>query len=234
MRQIQVLSDKEHVLKRANVYIGSIKVIDEERYLVEDNKYVNQKISYTPGLVKIFEEILDNSVDYFVDNNLKAPKGNPRIKIELQKNYFSVEDNGGGIPNEKIDDKYMCEVAWSELRAGSNFNDDNRKSIGTNGMGAALTNIFSKKFIGENKNNNLKVTCEWEDNASKFKLKESKISSSGVYVYCEPDFKRFEKEEFSDNDLKVIKTRIRLLAETYPEIKFILNDEVVKSSEVEF
>jgi len=238
-RNIQLLSDREHALKRANVYIGSIKPIKEERYILENDKFVLKEIEYIPGLVKIFEEILDNPVDYFVDNDMKAPKGKPTIKIELNDENFLIEDNGGGIPNKKVKDlqgkeRWMCEVAWSELKAGSNFDDKNRKSAGTNGMGAALTNFFSKKFYAINCNGGLKIDCKWEDNATKYKEKESKISKTGVSVYVEPDFEKFKRDKFTKNEKIIIETRIKMLAYTYPEIKFILNSEQIDNKEIDF
>ena len=47
-------------------------------------------------------------------------------------------------------DKLAPEAVWTELKTGSNFDDHNDATqIGQNGEGSTLTNIFSKKFIGE-------------------------------------------------------------------------------------
>jgi len=236
-RKIKVLTDSEHVLLRPNVYIGSVKPIKEERYILDDNKFVKKSITYVPGLVKIFEEILDNSVDAFVDNNFN---GRPKIEITLEDKYFEVIDNGVGIPNEKHynkitdEEEYMCKTAWGSLRAGSNFNDSNRKSIGTNGVGSFLSNIFSLKFIGENKNNGIKVICQWGNNAHNYEEKIGKSKTTGVKVYCEPDFERFSIDKFTDNEKLIIKSRIKMLAYSYPEIKFILNKEQINNKEIDF
>mgnify|MGYP003351494109 CR=1 FL=1 len=55
----------------------------------------------------------------------------------------------GGIPvviHEQTG-TYIAETVFSNLRAGSNFNDDEDQSlIGTNGVGSTLTNVLSTNF----------------------------------------------------------------------------------------
>jgi len=236
-RKIEILDDKEHALRRPNVYIGSVKIIREKRYVVEDGKFKEVELDYVPGLVKIFEEILDNSVDAFVDNNFE---GNPKIKIELNDYSFKVTDNGVGIPNikhfNKLNQKeeWMCESAWGTLKAGSNFDDKKRKSAGANGMGAALTNFFSKLFIGKNRNSGIEIIYKSKNNASDIIIKEKKTNKTGVEVYVEPDFSRFEVDKFTDNEKLAIVSRIYMLALTYPEIKFVYNGKTIKLNEIEF
>ena len=236
-RKIEILDDREHALKRPNVYIGAVKKIQEKRYIVRDNKFVETELEYVPGLVKIFEEILDNSVDAFVDNNFN---GNPRIDIVLDDKSFSVKDNGVGIPNTKHFNKilnkevWMCESAWGTLKAGSNFDDSDRKSAGANGMGAALTNYFSKVFVGKNGNSGKEIIYTSIENATKIKTQEKKTTKSGVEVYVEPDFGRFEVNKFTENEKVAIYSRIIMLSLTYPEIKFYFNQKLIKSTEIDF
>jgi len=237
-RNIKLMSEVQHCLTRPNMYIGAVKSMSDERYIFDTslNKFVLKKINYVPGLVKIFEEILDNSVDAFVDNNFQ---GRPKIVIDIGEKYFQVEDNGVGIPNEKIEDhngilKYSCEVAWGSMRAGSNFDDSKRISAGANGVGSFLTNVFAKVFVGENKNSGKKVICTWKNNTEEFTLKESSSKSSGVKVYVEPDFSRFSVNGFRDGEIIAILTRVNMLALTYPEIKFIFNGEQIKPQEIGF
>lgn len=240
-RNIKVLDEISHILLRPNMYVGSVKSIKEERFLRVKDTFQKINVSYVPALVKIFEEILDNSVDAFVDNNFK---GKPKISITVDETSFSIEDNGTGIPNEKIlnekgEGKYQCEVAWGSTRAGSNFDDTKRKSGGANGVGSYLTNIFSNEFIAENKNGGKKVICHWTNNAGDYKMKESVIKDSGVKVQVEPDFSRFHRgtracEKFNADELKIITTRLNLLSITYPEIKFVLNGDVIDGSKVQF
>jgi DNA gyrase/topoisomerase IV subunit B len=237
-RHIKLMSEVEHCLKRPNMYIGSVKTGNEERYIFnkKTNSFEIRKIKYVPGLVKIFEEILDNSVDAFVDNNFK---GSSIINIIIEDLFFKVEDNGVGIPNTKIYDhdgneRYSCEVAWGSMRAGSNFDDAKRISAGANGVGSFLTNIFSTKFVGVNNNSGKGVICEWENNSEKFSVKETSIKTSGVEVLVYPDFNRFSVHKFGDGEKDAILTRINMLAMTYPEIKFIFNNEIIKTKDIGF
>jgi len=236
-RKIEILSDKEHALKRPNVYIGSVNKIKEKRYIVKNSKFVEAELEYVPGLVKIFEEILDNSVDAFVDTDFP---NSPKIKIKLNDDSFTIEDNGPGIPNIKHYNKlngkeeWMCESAWGTLKAGSNFDDSKRKSAGANGMGAALTNFFSKKFIGYNKNHGIEIIYKSINNASEITIKERTTKSTGVKVQVYPDFSKFEVDKFTENEKLAIQTRIYMLAITYPEIKFYYNKTLIKPKEIEF
>jgi len=229
-RDIKVLSDMEHILLRPNMYIGSVKPILSQRYVIDGDTIKQTELRFIPGLVKIFEEILDNSVDAFVDHDFN---GRPKIDIEIDETGFCVTDNGVGIPNKLVEDKYMCEIAWGTAKAGSNF-DGERKSAGANGIGSYLTTVFSNEFIGININDGKKVTCTWNNNTVDYKRNVGKSTKSGVQVTVKPDFKRFNVSKFSKNDLLAIESRIKMLALSYPEIKFILNGTTVTINELNF
>ena len=57
----------EHILLRPDAYIGSTERIEEKLWVIDqkDNKLVNKLISYSPGLFKIFDEILVNAADNY-------------------------------------------------------------------------------------------------------------------------------------------------------------------------
>ena len=50
--KIVKLSEREHILKRPSMYIGSIKNEESEEYIFEDGKITLKKLSKTPGLLK--------------------------------------------------------------------------------------------------------------------------------------------------------------------------------------
>ena len=63
-----------------------------------------------------------------------------------------VENNGQGIPVEVHKEKkmYVAELIFGHLLTGSNYDDDEKKTVGgRNGYGAKLANIFSTRFIVE-------------------------------------------------------------------------------------
>ena len=47
--KIVKLSEREHILKRPSMYIGSIKNEESEEYIFEDGKITLKKLSKTPG-----------------------------------------------------------------------------------------------------------------------------------------------------------------------------------------
>jgi DNA gyrase/topoisomerase IV subunit B len=109
-----------------------------------DYKY--QTKSIVQGLVKCVEEAYQNSIDEHVRTNGEWAK-NITINIDPVSGLVEVQDDGRGIPVEKIGNNYRPVSAWTKLRAGSNFNDESRFGAGQNGVGISLANIFSTKFI---------------------------------------------------------------------------------------
>ena len=84
-----------------------------------------------------------------IDEHRRTPKLNKiEVTINLDENSITVKDNGG-IPVQKhpIHKEWIPEMIFSNLKAGSNFNDEEDRIVaGTNGVGSTLTNIFSKEF----------------------------------------------------------------------------------------
>mmetsp|Transcript_21683 Transcript_21683/g.35833 ORF Transcript_21683/g.35833 Transcript_21683/m.35833 type:complete len:1417 (-) Transcript_21683:66-4316(-) len=103
----------------------------------------------TPGMYKIFDEIVVNAAD----NKQRDPNMNKLdITIDAEKNMISVRNNGKGIPivMHKDSGVYVPTLIFGHLLTGSNFDDDEKKTTGgRNGYGAKLANIFSTKFIVE-------------------------------------------------------------------------------------
>ena len=57
------LSDIDHVLKRPGMYLGSLKPHTSTKWVYLDGKMVQKEMTYNPGFLKIFDEIISNSVD---------------------------------------------------------------------------------------------------------------------------------------------------------------------------
>ena len=228
MAKIRKLNDRDHILLRTGMYLGNDTEIEDNIYIFEDDKFQKQSIKFVPALIKSVNEIIDNSVDEAIRTSFEFAN---RIKVDMNENSFQVTDNGRGIPVEKHEDEYQPKIAWGYARAGSNFEDDSsRVTIGLNGLGSYGTNVVSKYFKGISQDGKQKITCEWRNNADPETYKEKLQSSSrrGVSVYVEPEFERFSKDGFSENDFKIINTRLVMLAMTYPEIKFFFNGNQIK------
>lgn len=221
------LSDREHILMRPSMYIGGIDTIENTEYIYDKDKIQLKNVRYSPGLLKIINEIIDNCVDVAIKSNFtKANK----ISVKMTDNSVEVKDNGTGIPNIKNEQgKLMPSMAWGSARAGSNFNDDNRKQIGMNGIGSFATNCFSKQFIGISDDGKKRCTYKWQDNASKvFLVSESDSIEQGVTVKFIPDFNRFKIEKFDENYFSLIYQRLINLKLSFPEINFKFNGKLIK------
>lgn len=226
--EIKTLTDREHYLLRPAMYIGAVDLTKSEEYILEDNKVQLQEIEYVPGLTKIINEIIDNSVDVAIKTNFKSSN---QIDIKIDKDSVTIKDNGTGIPVRKMEDgNYMPFAAWGTARSGSNFDDDeNRTQLGMNGVGSFATNCFSKKFIGKTDDGNKSYQITFKDNAETFteKLGESKKQGTEVKFY--PDLERFGLKEIDETHIKVIEQRLINLSMSFPEIRFRLNDKRVNS-----
>ena len=62
-KKYRKLSDIEHVLHRPYMYIGSTKAHTGDHYLFNGTDLYNKEVVYNPGFVKLFDEILSNSID---------------------------------------------------------------------------------------------------------------------------------------------------------------------------
>lgn len=137
------LSDEEHVLLRPYMFIGSTSKERYNQYVI--NEY--REIEYIPGLLKLVNEIIDNSVDVAIKTNFKYAN---KIEIEMSPDHVQVKDNGTGIPVVKVQDRDGKDVwnpvmSWTYTKAGTNFDetaDESRQSIGMNGVGSTVVSIF--------------------------------------------------------------------------------------------
>ena len=115
--------------------------------LNENNRIVEREITYTPGLYKIFDEIVVNAAD----NKQRDPNMDKLdIVVDAVHNKISVRNNGKGIPVviHREQNCYVPTMIFGQLLTGSNFDDDEQKTTGgRNGYGAKLANVFSKEFI---------------------------------------------------------------------------------------
>ena len=86
------------------------------------------------------------------------------VKVEIKKKEVIVFNNGKSLPIKKHqkENMYIAELVFGNLLTGSNFDDNDKKVTGgRNGIGAKITNIFSKVFKVETVSNNKKLEVEW-------------------------------------------------------------------------
>ncbi|QLA10674.1 DNA topoisomerase II large subunit [Shewanella phage Thanatos-2] len=225
--KIVALSDKEHILKRPDMFIGSVVKETHDRFLF--GKWT--QVEYVPGLIKIYDEILDNSVDEAIRTNFKFAN---KISVVIDGPKITVTDNGRGIPQ---DDVVMPDgsilpgpfAAWTSTKTGGNFGDDSeRKTGGKNGVGSSLTNIFSSLFIGItcDGTTELTVNCSNGTDNKSWSKKPGKVKGTSVSFI--PEFEYFGVNGLSATELDIILDRLETLAVVYPKIEFKFNGKVVK------
>ena len=83
----QKLTDIEHVLHRPYMYVGSTKAHRGEQHLFDGEEVFLKEVVYNPGFIKLFDEILSNSID----EHRRNPKLNEiRVEFNLDENSISV------------------------------------------------------------------------------------------------------------------------------------------------
>jgi DNA gyrase/topoisomerase IV subunit B len=241
-----IKDDKWHILNRPGMYVGSITESKYQEYLIVNGVMQQVELFYSPALVKIINEVIDNSVDI-----LKNSKGG-KLSVDLSQNSIKVSDNGSGIPVELIEDLDGTHILtpkamWGKAKAGSNFNGDalDATTIGTNGVGSFCTNVLSTKFIGTTCDGKKEYIGTWssscEDNDGTWEVIDSDYTEvintktvSGTSVYFEPNFKRFGLQGFSADIARVIQQRLINLSIVYPNITFSFNGKDIKFTRKEF
>ena len=226
MAKMKTLTSVEHILVRPNLWIGSVSPSEKETWVLnEDDTISFKKISYTEGLLKICNEAIDNSVDVGIKTNWEK---STKIDITITKDTFTCEDNGTGIPVEKNESgEWIPVIATCVPMSGTNFEED-RNSIGVNGVGIKATNIFSKKFecVTCDGKGKLKIVCT--DNLSTKKVSELKpTAKTGTTISFSPDFDRFGVKEFRTELMTMIKTRLKFLSWFYPKCQFTFNGQKI-------
>lgn len=219
---IKSLTDREHILLRPSMYIGGVDLVTSKEYIQENGKIAETEIDYVPGLIKIINEVIDNSVDVAIKTNFEHAT---KITVSITESTVSVQDNGTGIPvKTNSDNVYLPRLCWGHARAGANFDDDkNRTQIGMNGIGSFATNCFSKEFIGETDDGVKSYKIIFKNNASEYVESTSKSKAKGTTVTFKPDLSRFGLDKIDETHIKVIEQRLLNLSMLFPEITFKFN-----------
>ena len=237
-REFKVLDDRQHLLERPGMYIGGVKLVSQDQWLIDlsTGRFQYKTVQVTPGLMKIINEIIDNSIDVAIDTNFKAAT---KIQVKIDSKSVTVTDNGIGIPVKVLDSdpekRTLPEIAWTTLRSGTSFGD-NREKIGANGLGSVATNVFSKVFIATSDDGKKRQTIKCSGNMSTISAGKMKPTSgkAGVEVYFEPDLERFGMVEIDQTHQDLVYQRLFNLAISFPKIKFSFNGKQINVSEKKF
>ena len=139
----QRYSHVEHILKRPDTYVGSLPSETSQCWVRKDNKFELRTINVSPGLVKIFDEILVNAID----QHTLHPKKVTRIDVSWDADAVTVRNNGDGIPIKMHDKEkvWLPELIFGHLLTSSNYDDT--KELGTRNIKVALRRL--RRFARE-------------------------------------------------------------------------------------
>ena len=226
LAKYQKMSDKEHILKKPDTYIGPIDMTEAETFVYDSatSSIVHRTIHYIPGLYKLFDEGAVNSRDHFVRQEQAIRDAKPDalpvtcIEFEISDDgTISITNDGNGIdvaqhPEHKL---WIPEMIFGHLRTSTNYDENKKEKIvgGKNGFGFKLVLIWSSwgrietvdhirglKYIQEFKNN-LDEICP---------PKIAKCTTTKPYtkVSFRPDYARFGVEGLTPDMRALFEKRI--------------------------
>ena len=219
----KVKTEIEHVLDRPGTWIGStqFEVMNYPLFVPSKNKILFlPNVGYNAGLLKLIDEVLSNSVDEFRRKEKLFPIS--KISVECNINGFVSITDDGGIPVQLHKGANMIapELIFGHLRTSSNYDDtQQRNGVGTNGLGAKVTNIFSKIFTVQTSDGKHSVCIEWSNNmrdsnkdlvkypVNGFFLKKENPDSHGTKISFQLDLERFMIEQLDLATIRILQKR---------------------------
>ena len=227
------LNDIDHILLRPDMYIGTVDTNMVSLWVLEDEtqKFIKSDILFSPGLYKIFDEIIVNASDHTVRS-----KDCKNIKVSFDKNTgsISVWNDGPGIEVEfhKEFKAYVPEMIFGHLRTSSTYEEKGKIVGGKNGFGSKLTNIFSKEFIVETVDSkNKKYYSQTFTNNMRTKsvpiIKDSTKESYTKITFI-PDYQKFGYKTLTSDIMALFSKRVYDLAVcTNKNVNIFINDNKI-------
>lgn len=191
------LSEVQHVKQRPGMYIGSTKEELQSRFIYDYNDGVMKmkEISIVPGMIKIIDEIISNSSDEY---RRKDNMGLTIINVSINSDgLIEIKDNGGiPVVKHKEAGVWLPEFIFGRLRTSSNYDDtEDRNVVGTNGVGSALTRIFSDTFTvrtADGKNSWIGTWTSKSEDCNNIKVEKTKKIDHGTITSFIIDYSLFD------------------------------------------
>ncbi len=225
-----------HILLRPGRYIGSITphTANVWSYNESDKSMYKEDITWIPGFIKIFDEIITNSVDFSKTEDGKHLK-NIKVNIDKFSGEISVADDGGiVVEKHKQYDQWVPELIF-ELMAGSNFDDTDESELsGQNGEGAGLSLVFSKSFTVETcDGKNQFIQLHTDNSRSRYDPQIKPNTKKRTIITYTPDFEKLGMTHIDDGNYKKLVKRVVDVAGCNPHLNVFLNGQriVIKSFE---
>jgi DNA topoisomerase-2 len=242
----------EHILALPDTYIGSIESQKINSYVLntETNKMDTDELTYIPGLLKIFDEVIVNAIDHSMRLKAEEAKGKDNIKhvknikvsIDKDTGIITVYNDGNGIDIKKhstYGDLWVPELIFGELLTSTNYDKGEEKIWGgKNGYGSKLANIFSKEFIIETVDHYTgKIyTQTFRNNMTERDKPTVKACSKAPYtqITFKPDYERFGIKNITNDIYKLFHRRvIDACATTNKDVSVYFNGEKISIKDFE-
>ena len=229
----------DHITKRSDMYVGSLKEKMSVELVCEETKLAYKTIKVSPALSRIFVEILSNAIDNVTRSKTSSnPSSYIKINFDAENGMISIQNDGLVIPIEKnpTTNDYNHSLIFGKLLSGSNYDDEEDRMVsGRNGLGAKLTNVFSKTFevegVDPEKKKRLKQV--WTNNMKQTNgasIEDSTSKKGYTKVSWIVDFSKFGITEYSSDHLSLFKRYIVDSAVICGSIKIFLNDKLIESN----
>ena len=220
LNKYQKMTDREHILKKPDTYIGTIEPAETTEYVMDvvspatnptdapaPAALTRRAITYIPGLYKLFDEGMVNMRDHVVrqaqavaDKKADAlPVTTLEVEIDAADGTIHMTNDGNGIdvaqhPEHKL---WIPEMIFGHLRTSTNYDENKKEKIvgGKNGFGFKLVLIWSVWGRVETVDHvrGLKYIQEFRNNLSE--ISPPTVTKTKVKPYTRvsfrPDYARF-------------------------------------------
>lgn len=213
----QKMTDREHILKKPDTYIGTIERAETTEYVMDATPppaaaaaesssaapvlLTRRNITYIPGLYKLFDEGMVNMRDHVVRQAQAIADGKPdalpvttlEVDIDPVDGTIHMTNDGNGIdvaqhPEHKL---WIPEMIFGHLRTSTNYDENKKEKIvgGKNGFGFKLVLIWSVWGRVETVDHirGLKYVQEFKNNLSE--IMPPVITKSKVKPYTRVSFR---------------------------------------------
>ena len=130
------LSQREHILKRPDTYVGSKDAQVESRWVItpELTRMEYCDLVFNPALYRIYDELIVNALDQVTRMAAVEDKSKrvSRIVVTLTPTQFIVYNDGESIPiTVHPEYKVMVpELVFAHLLTSSNYDEKEEKTVG--------------------------------------------------------------------------------------------------------
>ena len=223
---------RTHILDRPGIYIGSVVAETAQLYVINDDgaHAVEREVTYVPGLLKLFDEIVSNARDHFIRLRQAAAADEDAVvhhvrdidvAVDRASGFIQVRNSGDGLdvvkhPEYKV---YVPELVFANLLTSTNYDDSEEREVaGTNGVGSKAANVFSTEFSVETMDAHRGKLYKQSYHANMTKIDEPKITAAPKKTYpytiirFHPDYARFGLEGITDDLFELFRKRCYDLA----------------------